>query len=116
MGLSNANVDALAGAELYLRAIEHDRGRTADDKPVLEPLGMALITQALARLNDDALDLVIHRSVVKDTECSPRSNIEFTPRCVCLIHNLFPSSCGAFSFSAANLFSIVVKPPISVVQ
>src|SRR5580693_6613647 len=57
--LPNGDVDARAGTEVVLDAVEDDGRLAAHDEPVLGALGVELVAQSLARRDHDALHLVV---------------------------------------------------------
>jgi len=54
---ADGNIDRFAGADRDIAAVERDSRRSFNDHPVLGALRVFLITQPLARLHLDALDL-----------------------------------------------------------
>src|SRR5580704_1697384 len=70
--LTDGDVDAAAGAEVVLDAVEDHRRLTAHDEPVLGALGVELVTQSLAGRDDDPLDLVVEGRVIQHQVTTPR--------------------------------------------
>ena len=59
------DVDAAAGPEVVLDAVEDHRRLTAHDEPVLGALGVELVAQSLTGRDDDPLDLVVKGRVIQ---------------------------------------------------
>jgi hypothetical protein len=67
----------MAGRHFEFDAVEDDRRHAVHDEPVLGATRVSLIAEALARVDDEALYLVVEQFIVKYRERAPRPFIDF---------------------------------------
>ncbi len=102
VGLSNCDVNTLAGFKFVGHSVKYRYGVTTHNEPVLGALGVALVAETLVGQDDDLLHLVTGRLVVEHGEVSPWTLLELTTLAIKRAHSIFSLAEGWLEVAALH--------------